>query len=191
MMGKSTIVLADNDPTYLKLAAELLKNRDYKVITAESDTKLVQILGSKEPDLAILDVRLKDDRDENDVSGIVLARTLAPKVPKLLLTRRPSVEVYRRAFAPGSFSQIGLVDKRDKPDALLAAVDGILRSTVRTGWILSTWRSKRPWHIVTVVMSLLAILSVIAAVAFSIPKLLMATALLAIIAIVLVGVFME
>ena len=193
-MAKSTILLADNDPNYLKLTAELLEKANYVVITAESDDKLLQLLGRKHPDLAILDVHLKSDKDENDVSGILLARTLDPEIPKLLLTSRPSVEVYRMASALGLSGQpsaIGLIDKRDKQEELLAAVQSILQSAVKTGWKSSAWWSKQRWQIASAMMLILSILTAVASVTLAIPMLLIATGLLGFTALLLIGIYMD
>ena len=51
-------------------------------------------------DLAIVDLRLLNDGDEKDISGLTLARETARSVPKIILTRFATVEAVREALGP-------------------------------------------------------------------------------------------
>jgi hypothetical protein len=75
---------------------------------------------------AIVDLRLIDDKDEADLSGLALIKRAAPEVPKILLTGYPTVEVTRRALRSnieGISAAVDVVSKHDPVDSFLRAVE--------------------------------------------------------------------
>lgn len=119
------ILLADNDPEYLKTCEEILEAQGYDVIPASGYEEAERLFQSTPIDLAVVDLRLRDDRDEADLSGLALIKRVAPEVPKILLTAFPSVEVARRALKRDFNevpSAVDFVAKQEGADALLRAV---------------------------------------------------------------------
>lgn len=128
------ILLADNNKDYLETAADFLRNEGFKVITASNPTETKRILEQQNIDLAVLDVRLVNDDDEKDTSGLDLAKSIAPLVPKVILTRFPSVEHVREAIGPGIDGlpvAADYVDKRDGLTGLLTTIRKVLRLQIR------------------------------------------------------------
>jgi len=130
-MAKATILFADNDQDFLRTRAEFLQQEGYQVISATSPTETRRTLELGGMDLAIVDVRLENDDDEKDVSGLILAREVARSVPKIILTGFPSYEHVREALKPqleGLPAAIDFVAKGEGPEALLRALERALRA---------------------------------------------------------------
>jgi hypothetical protein len=49
-----------------------------------------EILKIEKPDLADIDIRLSDEADEKDESGLRLAKEMDPSFPKIILTSYPT-----------------------------------------------------------------------------------------------------
>ncbi len=96
----ATILLADNDPDFRQTRAEVLKRLNYNVLLADNPIDTRKLFATKKIDLAILDIRLQDDDDEKDVSGLTIAKEVAPTVPKIMLTNFPSVDTVRESLRP-------------------------------------------------------------------------------------------
>jgi DNA-binding NtrC family response regulator len=129
-MARAKILLADNDPAFLDTRSEYLEREGYTVIRAASPSKARDKLVNEKPDLAILDIRLENDDDEKDISGLLLAQEIGRLVPVLLLTGYPSVEYVRQALKPqsdGLPAAYDFVAKQDGPEALLIAVQNTLQ----------------------------------------------------------------
>ena len=76
-------------------------------------------------DLAILDIRLENDDDEKDLSGLLLVKEMAHSVPKIILTGFPSYETVRDALQPsleGLPVAVNFVAKQEGAEAMLRAV---------------------------------------------------------------------
>ena len=137
-MPKPIILLADNDDDFRKTLTEFLEQEGYHIIQATNPTEARQRVEAGGIDLAILDIRLEDDDDERDLSGLWLAKETAEKVPtivtsgfmeqmvpKIILTGFPSYENVREALAPrvgGLPAAVDFVAKQEGPEALLAAI---------------------------------------------------------------------
>ena len=94
-MEKDTILLVDNDVHFLETQAELLENEGFRVVQASSVNVARQKIGAKDIDLVILDIRLVDEHDEKDFSGINLAKEIDNSLPKIILTQYPSAKAAR------------------------------------------------------------------------------------------------
>ena len=147
MSRKRTILLADNKPAFLTTTALFLKKNDYEVITASSSAEARSVLLHKRIHLAILDIRLEDDDDDHDISGLLLAQDrLFRKVPKLILTGFPSAGTTRRALKvqpdglPLAWDHIS---KEDDPDEMIKIVDQTFKTHIKINWNLSTHFDKR------------------------------------------------
>ncbi len=124
------ILLADNDRSFLDTRAEFLEGLGYQVLRAYSLEEARQCLDTAYFHLAVLDVRLINDDDEKDASGLDLARDPAYRsIPKLIVTNFPSVSSAREALrstpetpAPA----LDFVDKHEGIDGLTQAVEKTL-----------------------------------------------------------------
>jgi CheY-like chemotaxis protein len=129
-MEKAIILFADNDEEFLGSRREFLEQEGFKIVPALDPTEARNILEQRNIDLAILDLRLLNDKDDKDFSGLDLAKRVAPSIPKIILTRFATVEAVREALGPQLESLPPAVDfiaKQEGPQALLTAVRKALK----------------------------------------------------------------
>jgi DNA-binding response OmpR family regulator len=129
------ILLADNEQSLLKARGELLRRTGYTVFTAGSAAEAEEVLDNSHVHLAILDLRLTDDSNENDRSGLDLAaRQAYARIPKIILTQFPKYTTVREALADsaaGLAPAIDFLGKEEGIDALVAAIDRAFEKYVR------------------------------------------------------------
>ena len=124
-MTKKTVLLADNDPEFARTREEFLENEGFEVVLAGDPLDAELALREGGIGVAVLDIRLRDDNDPSDTSGLTLARRVAPSTPKIMLTGFPTVDAARDALAPGADSAPVAVDfiaKEEGPEVLVSAV---------------------------------------------------------------------
>lgn len=129
------ILLADNDPTFLRQRKAFLEKEGYRVFPAASAVEARRVLKQGGIDLAILDVRLEDNRNEKDISGLLLAKETDRAIPKIMLTSFPTYEAVRESLG-ASLDElppaVDFVAKQEGPDALLRAVRKALQNSERS-----------------------------------------------------------
>jgi CheY-like chemotaxis protein len=135
-MTRETILYADNNAAFLQVRKEFLLRAGYKVLPTTSYAEAEKYLRNrKDLALAILDMRLEEDDDETDRSGIHLAKNSDKNIPKIILTGFPTWQAAREALASdldGIAPAVEIIDKKEDPEKLLRAVDWILnRSELR------------------------------------------------------------
>jgi predicted nucleotide-binding protein len=131
-MAQINILLADNMAEHLETRKRLLEQAGYTVVTATSPDEALAKLRSMDIDVAVIDIRLEDDRDEKDVSGLLVARDSDAAIPKIMLTGFPSPETARRAMSalvPGGALAVDYVAK-GQSDLLLKAIESAIRHKV-------------------------------------------------------------
>lgn len=130
-MTRVNILFADNDSFFLTTRSEFLEQHGYQIVPAGEPLEAKRIIEQGQVDLAILDLRLINDDDDKDVSGLSVAKESFPAVPKIIMTRFPSVEAVRAALGPaldGLPPAVDFVAKQEGPQALLTAVRKVLRT---------------------------------------------------------------
>ncbi|MEM7115393.1 MAG: response regulator [Chloroflexota bacterium] len=129
-MRKASILLADNHPELLEATSENLEEVGYRVVTAASPEEAKERLENEHLHLAILDLRLDDDYDEKDKSGLRVAQSVAPSLPKLIWTRFTndfSVVVEALRAEVGELPPaVDFIKKEKKIGGLLKAVERAL-----------------------------------------------------------------
>jgi DNA-binding response OmpR family regulator len=134
------ILFADNDPDFLNTRAEFLENEGYQVLRAFTLEETRQLLTEAHAHLAILDIRMMDDDDERDTSGLTLAKDPALRpVPKIILTGFPSYQYVREALGPaldGLPPAVDFLSKKEGPEAMIQAVERAFAQHVRINWDL-------------------------------------------------------
>jgi len=153
MKTKGVILIVDNDPEFLDSLKLFLEVKGYMVYTANNAVGAKRLLADELIHLAVIDVRLTDDRDEDDWSGLHLAAEAAPDVPKIILTGRryedPSTLVLQvlRPDKQGHILASDFVFKREGPDKLLEAIEGAFQSKVRLNIEMEiTWERGLSWR---------------------------------------------
>ena len=129
------ILLADNDPDFLRTRRAILEDAGYQVIPAANPDEAKRILDAGNIDLAILDIRLDDNKNERDISGLTLAKKTNPQIPKILLTQFPTYDLVRESLAAdldGLPAAVKFVVKQEGAEAMLRAVRDSLK-------IFNTW----------------------------------------------------
>lgn len=131
---QTKILVADNDPVHLRTMKDFLKGKGYAVVVAGGVVEARRALQEGKVDLAILDVRLSEDTDAKDISGLTLARTLAPQIPKIVLTRYPTYTAVREALRSVRGRNPAAIDFVSKPEGLPAiqrAIEGAVNHAIR------------------------------------------------------------
>jgi DNA-binding response OmpR family regulator len=127
------ILFADNDPKFMQSPARLLKAQGWDVTTV---TSLSEARSKMETDwfhIAILDLRLVNDDDDHDISGVLLAKEKRfEPIPKVIYTTYVN-GAQREAQALAE--PLPLVSKQDPRAKLIEAVRTELNRT-RTNWNL-------------------------------------------------------
>ena len=129
-MAKATLLLADNDTDFLDTRREFLQKEGFNVLPAAEPEEARNILIRGEVDLAILDIRLFNDNDPDDFSGLDIAKEVTPQVPKIILTRWATYQAVRDALRErlsGLPPAVDFVAKQEGPQALLTAINRTLK----------------------------------------------------------------
>ena len=145
-----SLLFADNDPDFLDTRSEFIEREGYHVIKAFSLEEAKRLLTEEWFPLAILDVRMRDDDDEKDVSGFILAKQETHRaVHKIILTNFP--EHIHQAFngiSPG----FNLLGKDAGPEVLIAAIEGAIVSLIRINWNLSIeWKIGNKFSLIEII----------------------------------------
>lgn len=131
---RHVILLADNQEEDRVTWQRVLTNAGYDVRLARSPEEAHKLLQSTRIDLAIIDLRLVDDDDEKDVSGLILAKERAYRhIPKIILTAFDTGYSNLREVLGVAVDElpptVAFVRKDERPQ--------VLTEVVR--WTLETW----------------------------------------------------
>lgn len=152
LMSTPTILLADNNAEFLSTCSEFLELAGYQVLKASSPADVKNILKSTHVHLCIFDLRLTDDENEKDRSGLLLAMEIARSIPKIILTRFPSHEDVRDAMKMDQKAlppAVDFVDKRNGFDSLLISVKQAFSDYVRINWnLVIDWKAREVFGLV-------------------------------------------
>jgi len=123
------ILVAENDREYRRTLRKLLESNGYKVIEASSVEMALEMLRANAVDIALVDLRLTDDTDADDTSGLDVAQ-VASQMNKscIIMTSYPTMEIARHALRneQGKSLAQDLVVKQDGPLALLDSIKNLL-----------------------------------------------------------------
>lgn len=124
-MAKPIILLADNDQDFLETRREFLESEGLHVKSASSVAEAKSILAEGRVDLAVIDLRLDNNDDKRDMSGLNLAQQVAPSIPKIIVSQFTNPEVVRNALLPqldGFAPAVDFIDKGAGLEPLLTAI---------------------------------------------------------------------
>lgn len=97
-MNKHKILLVDNKKSHQDTVREFLKLRGYEIFVANDPQAAKDLAEAVKPDLAVIDLRLRDDMDSGDFSGLALAKELPSQLPKIMWTIYPTYQAVREAL---------------------------------------------------------------------------------------------
>ncbi|HEX4961901.1 MAG TPA: TIR domain-containing protein [Thermoanaerobaculia bacterium] len=92
------VLLADNNPKHLETWAAVLTSAGYEVTKANSVSEAQKFLIQGGFDLAVLDLHMVSDEDDEDHSGLRLAQLFRETVPIIMLTAKATVQSTRDAL---------------------------------------------------------------------------------------------
>ncbi len=145
-MSKPKILIADNVESVAKTYAEYLSLYGYQVRQVSTPEECQRVLEQERIHLAIFDLRMRDDQDEKDISGLTLAQQSNPRIPKIILTAFPSWEMVRDSLRLNESGLPPAVDFASKleglPD-LLQRVRNAFAQKVCINWDLKIeWKAR-------------------------------------------------
>lgn len=121
------VLLVDNDLGFLETRAEFLTDAGYVVVTAATLEEAERVLRDGRVHLAIIDIRMVNNQDRQDVSGLTLAKKSEYRmIPKIILTDFPELETAcesLRADLCGLPPAVDYVSKKEGAQALIQAVN--------------------------------------------------------------------
>ncbi len=144
---QKTILFMDNELNFLNVHTRLLEQAGYQVYRATTLAEAEEKLNEKHIHLAILDIRMEDENDEQDISGLILAQKEAYRpIPKIILTAYPSYEHAREALGPalnGLSPAVNFIGKAEGPKAMLQAVGRVFAQYIHINWdLVIRWRER-------------------------------------------------
>lgn len=132
---RKKLLVVDNDSDYLEACADFLKLAGYEVMSAASAEEAERIMTDSWVHLVVIDVRLRDNKDLRDISGISLAKKMPyRRIPKIMLTRWPDYDQVRKALGPaleGLPPAVDFISKLEGETALLGAIEKALETYSR------------------------------------------------------------
>jgi two-component system, NtrC family, response regulator HydG len=117
----SKILLVEDDLSYSRIIKTFLERNNFEVLSANSVSKGLQLIGKEQPNLVIVDYRLPDG------TGLQLLETSLngnDALPFILITSYIDIRTAVKAMKLGAFEYI---TKPINPDELLATVKDALR----------------------------------------------------------------
>lgn len=145
------ILLGDNNSDFLDSFAEALEQAGFHVQKAEGYEQAQSILNEDWVHMAILDMRFIDEKDDNDFSGIRLARQTNPVIPKIILTRYPSWQAVREALRPGEedLPAVEFISKLSELEERIQQIQQVFKKHVQINWDLRIdWRALDPYSLI-------------------------------------------
>lgn len=129
------MLLADNDTAHLLVMKEYFETEGFEVETAVNPATARSSLTLREFEVAVLDLRLEDNRDARDLSGLRVAQTNPSCTPVIILTEFPNIEVVREALGTNDYGlsvALDFISKMEGLETLLAAVRRVLNRAVES-----------------------------------------------------------
>ncbi len=128
----NVILLADNQEEDRTTWQRILISAGFDVELAKSPDEIREVFRRTKVDVAIIDLRLVDDENQHDISGLLLAKENAYRhIPKIILTAyNTGYSEIREVLGPivdELPSVVAFVKKDERPDILIE----IIRQTIR------------------------------------------------------------
>jgi len=127
---RKRILLADNIGEYRRSVIGFLELEGYAVTEAGTPEEAQEKLELEEFDLALVDIRMRDDKDTLDMSGLAVAKFASERgIPCIIVTAFPTVELARaalRSLGAEPYAQ-DMITKGSDPQAVLASINSTLR----------------------------------------------------------------
>ncbi len=138
---RKRILFMENDVDFIDVHASVFENAGYQVEKAYSLEEAKALLAERYFHLAIFDIRMLDDDDPKDISGLLLAQAKEyGRLPKLILTGYPqNYDHVRQALsvnADGTQPAVNFLGKSEGVKVFIEAVGRAFEQHVRVNWDL-------------------------------------------------------
>lgn len=133
----NSILVVDNNPKDLYNVSLVIRNHGFSVVSATNRKDAMAVLGQKKVDLAVLDLRLIDDTDKFDITGLEIAGTSDRLIPKIIVSQYESPDAAAQGLkidVEGYPSIIDFIGKADISTKLIPAVQRAMK-------IKKTWQA--------------------------------------------------
>ena len=130
--NRKRILLADNRREYRRSVIGFLELEGYVVTEVETPEQALGALELEEFDLALVDLRMREEEDLNDMSGLEVAKFASTlNIPCIIVTAFPTVELARIALRSRGAEPFAkdLITKASGPQALVDSISLILKYT--------------------------------------------------------------
>lgn len=127
---RKKILLADDIREYRRSVIGFLELEDYLVMEADTPEEAQKLLETEELDLALVDIRMRDDADTLDMSGLAVAKFASEYgIPCIIVTAFPTVELARAALRSVDAEPYAqdIITKGSDPQAVLASISLTLK----------------------------------------------------------------
>jgi DNA-binding response OmpR family regulator len=139
---KPKILIVDDDVDYLDAVSRLFELHDFSVLSASTVAKAFEAFENKWFHLAIIDVRLENPDNPNDISGLMLARE--PRfigIPKIIVTSWPTWQSAVNSLkslesTSGPAPAVDYIAKDIGFNALVEGVRRVLNHNLQINWDL-------------------------------------------------------
>jgi DNA-binding response OmpR family regulator len=132
---KKRILLADNSTEYRHSLRDFLEMKGFSVGEVSTLNSALEILQTDQFDLVIIDIRMRDDNDPGDMSGLEIAKFASERnIPAIIVTAFPTVEMARLALRSRGAEPFArdLISKSSSPQTLLNSIKGVLEHRHRS-----------------------------------------------------------
>ena len=122
---RKRILLADNLREYRRSVIGFLELEGYLVAEAGTPEDAQELLVKDEFDLVLADLRMRDDTNLNDMSGLAVAKFASEcGIPCIIVTAFPTVDLARMALRSRGAEPLAkdLITKASGPQALLDSI---------------------------------------------------------------------
>jgi ActR/RegA family two-component response regulator len=146
-MRKPGILLIDNDPDVVASTGDYLERAGYRVLTANNASEALRLCHEEIIHLAVVDIRLKDDADVDDESGLTLARQLDPSIFKIILTGQPPSVLFNNIVITYGDHEVRFLHKRESVTKLLETIRQAFSTNIKLNLDLRTHHDRGVrWH---------------------------------------------
>lgn len=136
-MLKLCVLLVDEDSYLLAANKDFLERSGYRVLTAISPEQALLICDKEAVHVAVIDIRLRNNFDESDFSGLHLAAKISDHIVKIILTgneyQNPE-DLVRDVLTPDEQGRVLAADFRWKKEGhkkVLEAIEGAFKTKIK------------------------------------------------------------